>query len=263
MPPIVGVTMKPCSFPYVPKYIEGELLFSWVSRLHFLNARGNPRQTLAELFGSRTGIPSADIPCRLNAFINCTALWGPFVSPEAVAITATLFPYYGLFLTPERYQWALNALKEDRADGLKLAIGMVANGFGASTMLRSCWACDQNCMDQNGCVVLYRAHQLPGMLICPIHGESLCQHMLQSRQSHRQQLVVPAREPFDRSICVEKQPLQRIATLSSEALASSPTGLTAATRCQTYMQGLTMHGFSLNGRVDWGVSGILCKRVFV
>ncbi|MFS2016582.1 TnsD family Tn7-like transposition protein [Massilia sp. CT11-108] len=244
--------MKPCSFPYVPKYIEGELLFSWVSRLHFLNARNNPRRTLSELFGSSTGIPSADIPCRLNTFIDYTAAWGPFVSPEAIATAATLFPYYGLFLPPERYQRALDALKEDRADGLKLAMGMVANGFGASTMLRSCLTCDQNCMDQNGCVVLYRMHQLPGVLMCPVHGEPLCQHLLQSRQSHRQQLVVPARvEPFGHTIRIENPHLHRIAVLSSEALVTAPMRLSASTRTQTYLQGLAKHGFLLKGRVDW------------
>jgi transposase len=243
--------MTPCCFPYVPKYVEGELLFSWVSRLHFLNARGTCRETLAELFGSRTGIPSADMPCRLNTFVDRTALWGPFGSPEAVAVSATLFPYYGLFLTPERYQKALEAMKGERADGLKLAMGIVANGFGASTMLRSCGACDKNCMERNGCVVLYRMHQLPGMLVCPIHGEPLRQHLLQSRQSHRQQLFVPGREPFDQPNFFERQHLQRIAALSSEALITAAIGLTAATRSQTYMRGLATHGFLLNGRVDW------------
>lgn len=244
--------MKPCSFPYVPKYIEGELLFSWVSRLHFLNARSNPRQTLAELFGSSTGIPSADMPCRLNTFIDRTSQWGPFVSPEAVVTAATLFPYYGLFLTLERYQRALDALKGGRADGLKLAIGMVANGFGASTVLRSCRTCDQDCMDRNGCIVLYRMHQLPGILMCPIHGEPLCQHLQQSRQSHRQQLVVPEREEsFGHTIHIENPQLQKIALLSGEALITAPMGLSAETRIQTYLKGLATHGFLVKGRVDW------------
>lgn len=243
--------MNSCSFPYVPQYIEGELLFSWVSRLHSLNARSNPRQTLFELFGSGTGILSADLPCRLQTFVDRTAQWGPFVSPDAVAISATLFPYYSLFLNPERYQRTLDALRKDRADGLKVAMGIVSNGFGASTTLRSCWKCDHDCMGQNGCIVLYRMHQLPGMLICPIHGEPLCQHLLQSRQSHRQQLIVPAREPFNRPIYIENSHLQRIATLSIEALATAPTGLTAAARSQAYMRGLVEHGFLLDGRVDW------------
>jgi hypothetical protein len=240
-----------CSFPYVPQYIEGELLFSWVSRLHFLNARANPRQTLSELFGSGTGIPSADMPCRLQTFVGRTAGWGPFASADAAAISATLFPYYSLFLTPERYQKSLDALRKDRADGLKVAMGIVSNGFGASTTLRSCWTCDHDCMDRHGCSVLYRMHQLPGMLICPIHGEPLCQHLLQSRQPHRQQLIVPVREPFNRSVHVENLCLQRIAALSSEALTTAPTGLTSATRSQAYMRRLVEHGFLLDGRVDW------------
>jgi hypothetical protein len=240
-----------CSFTYVPQYIEGELLFSWISRLHFLNARSNPRQTLFELFGSGTGILSADIPCRLHTFVDRTAQWGPFVSADAVAISATLFPYYSLFLNPERYQRTLDALRKDRADGLKVAMGIVANGFGASTTLRSCLTCDQDCMDRNGCIVLYRVHQLPGMLICPIHGEPLCQHLLQSHQSHRQQLIVPARGPFNRSVRVENMRLQRIAALSSEALTTFPIGLTSAIRSQAYIRGLVEHGFLLEGRVDW------------
>ncbi|MGJ9418585.1 TnsD family Tn7-like transposition protein [Massilia sp. CMS3.1] len=245
--------MDSCPFPYVPRYIKGELLFSWVSRLHFLNAKGNPRQTLNELFGSSTGIPSADLPCRLDTFVKRTAGWGPFTSSDDVALSSTLFSYYGAFFTPERFVATLGRLKEDRADGLKVAMGIVANGFGASTVFRSCRQCDNESLSQNGYVVLSRVHQLPGVLLCPYHVEPLCQHFMQSLQPHRQTLIVPATKIIDTYIPTRNLHLQKIASLSAEALESPPTGLTAANRSRTYMQGLEMHGFLLNGRVDWEV----------
>ncbi|MDB5790028.1 MAG: Helix-turn-helix resolvase-like protein [Massilia sp.] len=243
--------MNSCPFPYIPRYTQGELLFSWVSRLHFLNAKSNPRQTLAELFGSSTGIPSADLPCRLDTFVKRTAGWGPFTSSDEVALSSTLFPYYGAFISPERYFATLGRLKENRADGLKVAMGIVANGFGASTIFRSCQQCDNECLIQNGCIVLNRVHQLPGVLLCPHHVEPLCQHFIQSLQSHRQALIVPATKIIDIQLPTKNLHLQKIASLSAEALESPPTGLTAAVRSRTYMHGLEMHGVLLNGRVDW------------
>ncbi|MFS0756120.1 TnsD family Tn7-like transposition protein [Noviherbaspirillum sp. 1P10PC] len=264
--------MNASSFPYVPTHINEELLFSWISRLHFLNVQNNPRRTLAGLFGSHTGIPSADLPCRLQKFVECTAPWGPFDSVDDVAKTATLFPYYGLFLNSQRYRSLFETMRNDHGNGLKLSLGLVANGFGASVTLRSCRDCDSECIAKNGCTILHRVHQLPYVLVCPIHGQALYQHFLQSQQSHRQRLVVPTRDLSAPSINIGNRSLHRIAKLSNEALTITVPQLSATTRSQVYFWGIAKHGFIRNGRTDWdalakavkqeyeGFGGFQCKH---
>jgi len=243
--------MKSYLYSYVPHLIDEELLFSWISRLHFLNAQSDPRKTLASLFGTSTGILSADLPCRLRSFIERTAGWGPFASVEALAMSSTLLPYYVRFFPPDRVQKTFNSTQEDKPKGLKLAMGLVANGFGASTTLRSCATCDSKCIDCHGCVIWHRVHQLPGVLICPTHREPLQHVLLQSKQSHRQQLILSTNRVIDRVGDTENKCVQRVAVLSDEALKIRAPAISAKTRREIYARGLAENGFVYNGRVNW------------
>jgi len=237
-------------FPYVPNYVSEELLFSWVSRLHYLNSPSDPRQTLAKIFRSPNGIPSADLPCRLRAFVDTTGRWGPFRSPDSVATKATLFPYYSLFVSPERGRRILDTMKSDRGDALKIGAGLVANGFGASPTLRSCRSCDRESLKQYGTIVLYRAHQLPSVFICLFHSEPLQQHFVQSRQSFRHCLSTPRNRVLD-AIDVDRRCVRRLAELSSEALLLGLPSISAPSRSEAYLSAITQAGFVRKGRIAW------------
>lgn len=261
------MSIRPLPFPYIPPYIDGELLLSWIIRIHTLNNISDPRFTLAVLFGSATGIPSADLPCRLQKFIAATESWGPFKTVAAAATASSLFPYFTRFLDPQRYHGVLAALSGARANGLKLGIGLVANRFGASAYLRSCPDCDAKSLQQNGCYVLYRIHQLPGVSVCTLHGRSLRLHGLQSLQSNRQALREPLRgdHPINRvngdivtldpayscSGASLNQVSERFAFLSREALEAASLPIPFELRSNTYLNQLRRRGLASGQKVDW------------
>lgn len=244
---------QPVPFPYVPGYVDEELLYAWVARLHLLNAGSDARFTLKELFGSSTGIPSADLPCRLKAFVDRTLTWGPFSSVLDVACRGTLLPYFSRFMSTERKAATVAAMAGDNGEGLKVMMGLVANGFGASTTLSNCAYCDASSLRRYGCQTWLRIHQLPGVSICPIHLEPLFFTLVQSRQSHRQQLNSP--------LLVQTSPagfeggsrpcLERFALLSAEALLLDASPVPEIERARTYLAAIAEHGLTKHGRVNW------------
>jgi len=257
---------RPLPFPYIPPYVSGELLLSWVMRIHTLNSISDSRETLAALFGSTTGIPSADLPCRLQHFVTTTGTWGPFSTVASAAIRGSLFPYIARFLEPVRYRKVLTALANDQAGGLKVSIGLVANRFGASALLRSCPDCDAQSLRDHGSYVLYRMHQLPGVELCPLHGTPLHLHGQQSLQADRQDLRVLLRSPrLDHRIgshdievprpSLSREPSSqnaaRFANLSLEALEADALPVPRELRAEIYLARLKQLGFANGKKVDW------------
>lgn len=247
---------KPLPFPYVPTYVSGELLLSWIMRIHALNGNSDPRETLASLFGSATGIPSADLPCRLHRFVEATGSWGPFGTVESAASKASLFPYLARFLEPIRHHEALATLSGDQGGSLKVSIGLVANRFGASTLLRSCPVCASESIRTYGTTVLFRMHQLPGIGVCPLHGVPLRAHGIQSLQSNRQDLKIPkfGNDEWKRSPYASQpksEIVMRLARLSLEALESEATPIPNRLRAETYLAQLSQVGLANGRKVDW------------
>lgn len=243
-------------FPFVPTYVSGELLLSWIMRIHALNSNSDPRETLSLLFGSATGVPSADYPCRLHRFIETTGSWGPFNTAESVARRASLFPYLTRFLGPIRQREVLTTLSGDSGGGLKVSTGLVANRFGASTLLRTCPVCTSESIRAHGSVILYCMHQLPGIGVCPIHGVPLRGHGVQSLQANRQDLRMPTCTDVKRSQVSIASPLKssvamRFARLSLEALESETPPVTNDVRAKTYITRLRHIGFANGRKVDW------------
>lgn len=257
---------RPLPFPYIPTYVSGELLLSWVMRIHSLNSISDSKETLAALFGSATGIPSADLPCRLQHFVTTTGTWGPFNTVASAAGKGSLFPYIARFLEPVRYRKVLTALANDQAGGLKVSVGLVANRFGASTLLKSCPVCDTQSLRDHGSYVLYRMHQLPGVELCPLHDTTLLRHGQQSLQSARQNLRLPLRSArrghgmVSHNIEVPRPPLSpdppsrnaiRFAHLSLEALESDASPVSRYLRVETYLARLEQLDFASRKKVDW------------
>lgn len=250
------------SFPYIPSYLEDELLFSWISRLHLLNSEVDSRRTLLKLFGSGSGIPSADLPCRLGEFFGHAGAWLPFESVDALARSSTLLPYYGFFLDAPRYQKTVDCMVGRNAMGLKVSLGLVANRFGASMRFRACKSCDVISQKDFGCTALRRIHQLPAVLVCPIHGEALSESAVQSGQSHRQRLCVPHMTDVQEGMRQQATGcLLSIAALSKETLTLQSPRLSNNARKAVYHQGLKLSGLERQGRVKWDeLSDLILRR---
>lgn len=174
--------------PWNQPHIPGEILYSYAARLSKLNSLGDSRTALFSLFGARHMIPSADLPGHLDDAQQRIGAVAGFDSVLSLVDRSTLFPFYRFFMSPERWERILPMARGANGGGLKTAMGIVANGFGASIVLRSCLICNRETWTRCGTVVWHSMHQLPGVVVCPIHGCTLVTHFHQSRLSHRHEL---------------------------------------------------------------------------
>ncbi|WP_321883301.1 TnsD family Tn7-like transposition protein [Paraburkholderia bannensis] len=145
-----------------------EPLFGVVSRYATeLRVQNWPRY-LANLFGHRAHFSPA-LAYNLSCVAENTALtWG--ISPVQIAEQHTLFPFYAAFLTQVQSQTMLDLLLVRRSRALATFMPKLIH---QRRVVRICDACIAE--DRRGEVPLHfrRVHQLPGVVVCPIHGSGL------------------------------------------------------------------------------------------
>lgn len=225
--------------PYGTDYLPDEVLYSYIGRSSRLNTIADPRRALQVFFGTRNSIPSADLPAHLDAFVNSVGGHGVFSSAAELVERATLYPYYRFFMSASRWRRTFDLARSDDGGKLKIGMGLVANGFGASVMLRSCDECNRLGWRRHGAVYWHRSHNLPEVQICSIHGIVLTHHFIQSDQSHRQSFQLPALPtPKNHPDSATDERLRKFALLSKEVLERPCEGPTHAGRRAAYLSAL-------------------------
>lgn len=152
--------------PALPTGFSGELLFSRVARFHVLSGGGPDKETTSRLFGSRFAVTASGLPNRLQALCS---YFGERETAHAIADESTLYPYYRPFLPEDRADELLSAMLGADARGLKSRLGLLASRVGASNALRLCRQCVVSDEQRRGVAYWHRVHQVPGVLVCPIH----------------------------------------------------------------------------------------------
>lgn len=250
--------------PWRPSHVPGEILYSYAARLSKLNSLGDSRTALFALFGARHMIPSADLPGHLDDAQQRIGAGAGFDSVLSLVDRSTLFPFYRFFMSPERWERILPMARSAHGGGLKTAMGIVANGFGASTVLRSCEMCKRDTWTRYGTVVWHSMHQLPGVVVCPIHGCSLVAHFQQSRLSHRHVLhPCPAGGKAPAIAKLWSPMLSRYAQLASAVLNHVGSAPSPAARQVVYHQALADRGW-IKGeqQVRWRPLGLALQKRF-
>jgi len=159
---------------FVPEIYPDELLYSVIGRLGCHSGIISPKLLLDEVFGNRNvragvflqtniGRLAANIPttCRMTA--------------QKLAELTTLFPYVTAFQPQRVRDWALVALTKNdgNANALHVRLGLVASNVRLPSALRYCPICREDMLARHGELYWRRDHQLPGVLICSIHGTPL------------------------------------------------------------------------------------------
>lgn len=177
---------------FVPQHLPDELFYSFISRLQLLNCLPDSKTTLKLLFGSQCVIPSIDLPSHLDVFQKSLNNLSPFTSVAALIKDATNYPYFRAFLSPDRNRQINSKLFNKQGSGLKTAIGIVANRFGASPELKFCSDCFKEDIFHYGAPYWHRAHHLPGVSFCVHHHCLLISTKIQSRLDNRHSLLTPS-----------------------------------------------------------------------
>lgn len=157
---------------YLPCPYNDELFYSVVSR--YLERVGctNYRAAVMSLAGKAGGLPQVDLQNKL--FTISARTWMTWKkTAEEIANDLTLYPYYSRFLAVRRAEDCLQQLCISTQPGCHAKLGVGVGRIKITKHLCFCKKCRGDDMKLYGETYWHRSHQLPGVLVCPEHGELL------------------------------------------------------------------------------------------
>lgn len=151
---------------------DDELLYSSIARMcRYLLTPGRA-PFMRELYGRRTRIATTDLPGDCDelcawAFGSCDTL-----IVDSWIERSTLFPFHTAFVSPQVRHQARMAMRGSIV-GVHVRLGLAAFRMKTPDRFRFCPKCLDAMEAEYGDMWWRRAHQLPGVLICPLHFEIL------------------------------------------------------------------------------------------
>jgi hypothetical protein len=243
--------------PYFPTPLPDELLYSVIARYHRHVCSPGPKATLEELFGSRSVRASVDLQGHLGALADQLPP-GLGLDAGRLAREHTLLPYHTAFQPPEVASAALEAMTRGTTEGLHLKLGIAAGAVRAPTALRFCPACHAETLATRGERCWRRAHQLPGVLVCPDHGAPLQASTVMPRAAGQHDFVaateetcLPAKPPPWAADPACRDLLWRVACASARLLSAPHPGRDIAGTGAAVHTAIAAHGLARpSGRPD-------------
>lgn len=158
-------------FHFFPTAFPDETLHSVLSRYARL-CGGHSRK--AAFIGNRAAVSftqNVAFPCRLDDLVESLPP-GTDLSVCKIITRHTVLPYYAPFLTDDQMLHARTSMAGD-GKWLMLKLGVNASRLEGASRVRFCPACLNEDLVGVGAAYWHRVHQLPGVLVCPHHGDSL------------------------------------------------------------------------------------------
>ncbi len=149
-----------------------ELLYSAIARsCRYLQAP-EVGPFMRELMGRRWAVASVDLPGQLNELARDLPNEERDAAVDAWLDGATLLPFYTAFMSDE-VRGATRATMRGDTAGLHARLGLAAFKICSPDRLRFCPDCLADMEGNGGDCWWRRDHQLPGVTVCPVHGEVL------------------------------------------------------------------------------------------
>ncbi|MEH2218722.1 MULTISPECIES: TnsD family Tn7-like transposition protein [unclassified Nostoc] len=159
-----------------PRIYPDELLYSVIARYHIRNAYKSFHQSDMELFGyASQQIYRVVLPCNLNHLVREIHLHLFYeLNINDLIYHHTLYPFYASFLPPQE-AWLLKNYMEQKANvSLSEILKCPRNNKEeAKTFLKFCLYCIEEDTQKYGEPYWHRFHQVPGVIVCPIHRIAL------------------------------------------------------------------------------------------
>lgn len=194
---------------YVPYPYPDELLYSVLARHVRHLGLSSPKRVLTRLFGRNLLIASSDLPGHLDCLR--WLLETRWAMPlEEAAMRLTLLPYYLSNRTAQERACLTQSLIEDTTHSLHTQLGICASTVLVPSVLRFCHRCCEQDFERLGETYWRRAHQLPGVLVCPEHGVPLALTDVAVRSRGRHEYVALTAQTIDTA--------HEAATLPAESL---------------------------------------------
>lgn len=151
--------------PFFTDPYPNELIYSAIARYHFYHGSINFKDTLEELFQSRTIGASLEIGSRFTLLVENI---GPNHLVESLMADHSIYPYYAPFLSKVRQKNILTDVKENGGK-LHHRIGMTAGSICRKNGIYYCSKCAFEDIERYGEPFIHREHQLQGIDYCANH----------------------------------------------------------------------------------------------
>lgn len=145
-----------------------EILYHVIARYHYNSGNPNYKDTLTEIFGSSTVIPSVELPCKLDYLAG--QLKNTHYSSDYFLYQHTTFPLYVPFLPKDRRDKLKKTICYEKGNGIYTSIGLVAGSLCKKNSLYYCPICVEKDLDLLGEGYFHRVHQVQGVFVCPHHA---------------------------------------------------------------------------------------------
>lgn len=169
--------------------VPEETIFGIVSRYHALTGNPTSGDTLIALLNRRTVSLGTAFPSGLHLIFEHLRL--PVSSIAELVEGHTILPCFRPFMNLGHYNRLADAMARGTARNTKIALGLLASRVGAEDVLRCCPTCARADCETIGVATWYRAHQFPGVLVCPYHGVQLVAIGCLAQRLKRQHLFLP------------------------------------------------------------------------
>ncbi len=153
------------------EWLPGETLFSLCSRYHHIAGYRIPAQSCMALFGTRRAGSAHDVPAHVQALVDRTH--GALGDAREIIAGRTLLPFYFPFHPEHQCKNWMDQMSAGSSPSLKAQMGLAASQFGAAHPLKACPACMQSDANEHGVAYWHADHQVPGVLVCPLHWTPL------------------------------------------------------------------------------------------
>ncbi len=152
-----------------PDSYPDELLYSVFARLSHRLAFPRAQHLLAELFGTPDAMIGVDLPSYLHHFIGVIPHGHGYTTDQFIE-QHTLLPFYEPFLDPSRAATIRARMVAGGRQGFQFLLGPKGQNLIKPDRLRYCPQCVQGDRERYGECYWHRAHQVPGVIICPHHA---------------------------------------------------------------------------------------------
>jgi len=170
-------------------WLPDESLFSLCSRHHWLSNNFKSSSTCQQLFGHRSQGSAHDLPSRVGYFVEVTK--GQLGDAQTIIRRRTVLPFYLPFSTRVVEAATIESMTGPSIGSLKFQLGLLTSRFRANHPLKACPTCMASDRPAWGGAYWHLEHQLPGVWICPAHGEVLWQSDLKASGVGRFQWHLP------------------------------------------------------------------------
>ncbi|MED3825864.1 TnsD family transposase [Priestia flexa] len=192
--------------PFFTNPYPDELLYSAIARYHFYSGNLDCKDTLEELFGNRSVIPSVEIGSHFSIL---SKKLGSHYSIETLLANHTIYPYYVMFLSKYRQQEIIQDVANE-GQALYTRLGIVAGSICRKESLYYCTSCAQDDVEQYGEPYIHREHQLQGIDYCPHHEMPLKKYPVTPNSASRIEFIRFEMEQMDLSHIYEVDPYGEI-----------------------------------------------------